>query len=157
MARLIALILCLFCSSTIIAQQYVNRYYGIVEICFCFDSNTISPAPPKPGPAPAPAPSPYKCEKCKDTKWIIHGDGHKSPCPNCNTGEVLAENNLVVSPDFNYVIINNKRYKRKAPMANNGIWIAIDKWKVCYSGRCVIYTITDQNNLGLNMGDYNVY
>ena len=26
----------------------------------------------------------YKCSKCKDTKFITHGDGHKTPCPFCS-------------------------------------------------------------------------
>lgn len=35
----------------------------------------------------------YKCDKCKDTKFITHGDGHKTPCPFCSSsGEMLGQN-----------------------------------------------------------------
>lgn len=156
MARLISLLLLLFISSLTYAQ-YSNRYYGMPEICFEFYNTDVRPGP-APAPVPKPEPSPYKCPKCKDTKWIIHGDGHKSPCPDCNTGKQLASTNVSLSQDFQYVIINNIAYKRKAPMAGNGIWVGVDKWKVCYGQRgCRIYTITDQTKLGLNLGDYNVY
>ncbi len=33
--------------------------------------------------ADTPAPSPGKCDKCGGTGWITHGDGHKTPCPEC--------------------------------------------------------------------------
>ena len=33
---------------------------------------------------PAPSPSPYDCPTCKDTGWIMHGDGHQTKCPNCD-------------------------------------------------------------------------
>jgi len=36
-------------------------------------------------PQPTP-PSPYRCPRCKDTGWIIHGDGHRTPCPDCSDG-----------------------------------------------------------------------
>lgn len=35
---------------------------------------------PKPGPTP-PAPKPEQCEQCNGTGWIVHGDGHRTPCP----------------------------------------------------------------------------
>jgi hypothetical protein len=39
------------------------------------------------GPAPRPdPPTPYDCPRCKDTGWITHGDGHRTPCPDCNDG-----------------------------------------------------------------------
>jgi len=31
-------------------------------------------------------PQPYKCPRCKDTGWITHGDGHRTPCPECSDG-----------------------------------------------------------------------
>ena len=34
--------------------------------------------------APTPNPSPYDCPTCKDTGWIMHGDGHQTKCPNCD-------------------------------------------------------------------------
>jgi Zn finger protein HypA/HybF involved in hydrogenase expression len=38
--------------------------------------------------APVPTPNPaYKCAKCKDTGYIVHGDGHKTRCPDCNAGD----------------------------------------------------------------------
>jgi hypothetical protein len=36
------------------------------------------------GVAPAPNPSPFDCPTCKDTGWIMHGDGHQTKCPNCD-------------------------------------------------------------------------
>ena len=36
------------------------------------------------GKGPAPGPSPYDCPTCKDTGWIMHGDGHQTKCPNCD-------------------------------------------------------------------------
>jgi len=36
------------------------------------------------GEEPAPGPSPYDCPTCKDTGWIMHGDGHQTKCPNCD-------------------------------------------------------------------------
>jgi len=36
-------------------------------------------------PQPTP-PSPYRCPRCKDTGWITHGDGHRTPCPDCSDG-----------------------------------------------------------------------
>jgi len=36
------------------------------------------------GKGPAPGPSPYDCPACKDTGWIMHGDGHQTKCPNCD-------------------------------------------------------------------------
>lgn len=31
----------------------------------------------------------FNCEKCKDTKFITHGDGHKTACPFCAKGDML--------------------------------------------------------------------
>ncbi|NLS96685.1 MAG: hypothetical protein GXX96_31500 [Planctomycetaceae bacterium] len=36
-------------------------------------------------PAPRP-PQPYSCPRCQDTGWITHGDGHRTPCPDCSDG-----------------------------------------------------------------------
>lgn len=35
---------------------------------------------PGPGPQPTP-PAPDVCPDCKGTGWIVHGDGHRTPCP----------------------------------------------------------------------------
>lgn len=40
-----------------------------------------SPTPPKPDPGPKPTPD--KCATCQGTGWIVHGDGHRTPCPDC--------------------------------------------------------------------------
>jgi len=37
-------------------------------------------------PVPQPGPSPAKCFRCNGTGWITHGDGHKTPCPDCQEG-----------------------------------------------------------------------
>ena len=36
--------------------------------------------------APQPGPSPAKCSRCNGTGWITHGDGHRTPCPDCQEG-----------------------------------------------------------------------
>lgn len=46
---------------------------------------------PEPNPEPKPKPVPTICELCKGTKVIIHGDGHRTPCPNC-TGDEKPKN-----------------------------------------------------------------
>jgi hypothetical protein len=43
---------------------------------------------PSVDPTPEPAPAPGKCQRCGDTGWITHGDGHKTRCPECNQGEL---------------------------------------------------------------------
>lgn len=36
----------------------------------------------KPGPTPGPTPpKPDVCPDCKGSGWIVHGDGHRTPCP----------------------------------------------------------------------------
>lgn len=36
----------------------------------------------QPGPQPQPpAPKPDVCPDCQGTGWIVHGDGHRTPCP----------------------------------------------------------------------------
>ena len=37
-------------------------------------------AKPDPTPGPTP-PRPDVCPDCKGTGWIVHGDGHRTPCP----------------------------------------------------------------------------
>ena len=37
-------------------------------------------ARPEPTPGPKP-PKPDVCPDCKGTGWIVHGDGHRTPCP----------------------------------------------------------------------------
>lgn len=32
-------------------------------------------------PAPEPQPPGKCCEDCRGTGWIVHGDGHRTPCP----------------------------------------------------------------------------
>ena len=34
---------------------------------------------------PAP-PAPERCPRCNGSGWITHGDGHKTPCPDCQNG-----------------------------------------------------------------------
>ena len=34
----------------------------------------------------SPAPTPDKCLRCGGDGWITHGDGHKTPCPDCQDG-----------------------------------------------------------------------
>jgi len=42
---------------------------------------TMTGRAPQPNP-----PGPYDCPRCKDTGWITHGDGHRTPCPDCSDG-----------------------------------------------------------------------
>ena len=42
---------------------------------------------PSPNPPPNP-PTPDRCPRCKDTGWITHGDGHRTPCPDCSDGSI---------------------------------------------------------------------
>lgn len=37
----------------------------------------LGPTPP----GPEPEPKPGCCDECRGTGWIVHGDGHKTPCP----------------------------------------------------------------------------
>jgi len=39
---------------------------------------------PQPSPNP---PRPDRCPRCDDTGWITHGDGHRTPCPDCSDGD----------------------------------------------------------------------
>lgn len=45
-------------------------------------------AAPKPGPKPPPRPD-QKCQSCNGRGYIIHGDGHRTDCPKCDTLERL--------------------------------------------------------------------
>lgn len=40
------------------------------------------------GVAPKPIPSLFDCPTCKDTGWIMHGDGHQTKCPNCDLAKL---------------------------------------------------------------------
>lgn len=40
------------------------------------------------GVTPEPIPSPFDCPTCKDTGWIMHGDGHQTKCPNCDLAKL---------------------------------------------------------------------
>lgn len=37
-----------------------------------------------------PIPKPFNCSICKDTGWIMHGDGHQTKCLNCNLAKLSA-------------------------------------------------------------------
>lgn len=53
---------------------------------------------------PAPGPTPGKCcGECKGTGWIVHGDGHRTPCPcpascPCKKGAGRCPDGLCPSP-----------------------------------------------------------
>lgn len=38
-------------------------------------------------PNPSPSPSPSECTKCGGKGWLVQGDGHKTPCPFCRSGD----------------------------------------------------------------------
>ena len=50
-----------------------------------------------PAPTPAPTPKPGKCDDCKGTGWIVHGDGHRTRCP-CGAAGVPGASPATVSP-----------------------------------------------------------
>jgi len=47
---------------------------------------TMTDDAPLPSPHP---PTPYDCPRCRDTGWITHGDGHRTPCPDCRSGAAV--------------------------------------------------------------------
>lgn len=50
------------------------------EVAVDLAVSTMADAAPKP-------PQPYDCPRCKDAGWITHGDGHRTPCPDCSDGD----------------------------------------------------------------------
>ena len=50
---------------------------------------------PEPGPRP---PKPDVCPDCKGTGWIVHGDGHRTPCP-CGATPNLGAASASPAPD----------------------------------------------------------
>lgn len=64
---------------------------------------------PKPEPEPDPTPNPDKCKTCQGTGWIVHGDGHRTPCPDCQTAP---EPKCPKCSDTGWIVIDAKT-KRK--------------------------------------------
>lgn len=124
-----------------------GRYCGVVEIIFSDGANAVV----VPKPQPNPTPSPYKCDVCKDTKIIVHRDGHKTPCPYCSPQEKPP---TILSADYKYIKIDDKWYKRKPAMSGVGQWIGIDVWSRCMGTHCEQIKITDEKQLGFIPEDY---
>lgn len=146
MARLTSIILILALAGTALAD---GKYCGLVEWVFS-DPSTV----PQPQPQPTPDPSPYKCRYCKDTKVIVHGDGHTSPCPHCTPGTEVEKPRIVLSADYKYIKINDVWYQRKRAMDGVGQWVGIDVWSRCMGSYCERIKITDEKQLGFNPEDY---
>ena len=47
---------------------------------FATDAKPPAPTPPKPAPD-------KKCQACGGKGYIVHGDGHRTDCPQCDTLE----------------------------------------------------------------------
>jgi hypothetical protein len=69
---LILLVCCVGCSAAVGASDYRDDVAVDLAVATMADS-----------PAPTPGPTPDKCGRCKGTGWITHGDGHRTPCPDC--------------------------------------------------------------------------
>ena len=152
MARLITpapLFLLLFLISTSYAD---GKYCGLVETIFIMDS-MVGPSP-NPGPRPDPTPSPYKCKHCKDTRVIVHGDGHTTPCPHCTSTAVVEQPKIILSSDYQMIKIDGQWHKRKPAMSGVGQWIGINLWRRCMGSYCERIEIKDEKQLGFNPEDY---
>ena len=62
-------------------SETVNDYRDAVAVDLAVATMTDAAPQPKPDP-----PGPYDCPRCEDTGWITHGDGHRTPCPDCSDG-----------------------------------------------------------------------
>jgi hypothetical protein len=127
-----------------------GRHCGLVESIFAFDGE-IGPAP---APAPDPTPSPYKCKYCKDTKVIIHGDGHTTPCPHCQPTTVDEKPKIILSSDYKMIKIDGTWHKRKPAMSGTGQWVGVNIWSQCMGGYCRPVEIKDEKQLGFDPKDY---
>lgn len=68
-----------------VALEYETpRAAAAVAVAYSqFANEAPTPKPPKP---PAPAPD-KKCQSCGGRGYIVHADGHRTDCPNCDTFE----------------------------------------------------------------------
>ena len=61
---------------------------GFAFLCFAspcdFVATNLALSTMTDGVTPEPIPSPFDCPTCKDTGWIMHGDGHQTKCPDCD-------------------------------------------------------------------------
>lgn len=76
---------------------------------------------------PVPDNPKYKCDTCKDKKYITNGDGHKTNCPKCNLSGDIPKKNVIVmysiKPCINCRVWNNTQRKI---FSDNG-WIIEDR------------------------------
>lgn len=84
MDKVCVVLTALFGGATVQSVQEfeVDRWRAEASVLVAMASFDTAPAP-----QPGPNPTPYKCSQCKDTGFITHGDGHKTPCPSCRPGE----------------------------------------------------------------------
>lgn len=151
MARLILLITVIIPLLFPVLLYADGRYCGLVETIFALDGDSR----PTPGPQPNPGPSPYKCKYCQDTKVIVHGDGHSSPCPHCTSSAVEEKPKIILSSDYKKIKIDGVWHDRKPAMSGTGSWVGIDVWSKCNGAAgCVPYKITDEKQLGFDPKDY---
>ena len=67
----------LLCSCGCTAPQAESDYRDAVAVDLALATMTDSPAP---------LPKPDRCERCRGTGYLTHGDGHRTPCPDCQGG-----------------------------------------------------------------------
>lgn len=150
MARLIILLAILAPLLFPVLLYADGRYCGLVETIFAFDGEVG----PTPTPKPNPIPSPYKCAVCKDTKVIVHGDGHTTPCPHCSPSTVEEKPKIILSSDYKKIKIDGVWHDRKPAMSGVGQWIGINLWSKCMGGYCEKIEIKDEKQLGFDPEDY---
>jgi hypothetical protein len=81
-AKLIALLASLAADPAAIDRE-MPRSCGAVAVAY---AATAQDKAPEPKPVP-PKPAPAVCEQCGGKGFIVHGDGHRTPCPNCKGKE----------------------------------------------------------------------
>jgi hypothetical protein len=77
-AKLIAILASLAADPAAIDRE-MPRSCGAVAVAY---AATAQDKAPEPKPVP-PKPAPAVCEQCGGKGFITHGDGHRTPCPNC--------------------------------------------------------------------------
>lgn len=58
-------------------------------------------------------------ELCDGSGWIVHGDGHKTPCPGCEACEKKTETSVIVTEIP--VIVQDEPQKCENPVQRRGL------------------------------------
>lgn len=75
-----------------------------------------------------PNPTLFDCLKCKDTGWIIHGDGHQTKCPDCDLAKLPVKPTVVVKvfvPTKSKCSNGSCKFNYKSPIKPKTRW----RWK----------------------------